>query len=222
MAGSIAAGCSTDSGSSAPREITADAVAGRATAALTSTITMRAEASLRSSYEDQSAEVGRSESEVDLRAGIVTGESWIDLGPSDEDGEILAEETVVLPDRSYRRGPGEPWERSSQPLTEVVLPAFEEEGDDLALAVRAVVLTASEPWTATTGDDGTTTYRSAESGSGETLDLEIDDQGRLSRLARSQPPFGSERDGPMRVGVEIVFSEFDSTVVELPPDLPEE
>ena len=64
------------------------------------------------------------------------------------------------------------------------------------------------PWIQTTGDDGAT-YVSADETSGETLELDIDDQGHLARIARSQPPFGIEVDEPFRVGAETVFSEFD-------------
>jgi hypothetical protein len=222
LLGLIAAGCSDSTGSSAPRDITAGAVAGRATAAIAAVITMRADASLTSSYQDQSTVVGRAEAEVDLRAGTVVGESSIDLDPTADEGDTIAEEAVVFPDGAYRREPGQPWEESGQTFVGVVLPVFEQEGDDVAVALRSLVLAAPAPWVATTDDDGTTTYRSSDETSGQTLELDIDDQGHLTRIARSQPPFGTDVDQPQRVGAEIVFREFDATVVALPPDLPAE
>ncbi|MGI9602354.1 MAG: hypothetical protein ACR2QE_10745 [Acidimicrobiales bacterium] len=52
------------------------------------------------------------------------------------------------------------------------------------------------------------------------LELDIDGEGHLTRLARSQPPFGADVDDLRRIGTESVFSEFDTAEVSLPLDLP--
>ena len=219
IAGSLAAGCSdSDEPEVTSVDISSEAVAGRTTAAIASVITMRADSSVISSVEEQSTVVAESQAEIDLRAGIVTSEASI-AADAGGDGEI--EEAVVVGDRSLRRQPGAAWEPSDQSLVEVALPAFEQEGDDIPLALRTIVLDATAPWIATTRDDGTT-YSSEDPASGHTLEVDIDDEGRLTRIARSQPPFGTEVDDPLRVGTEILFSEFDRTVVELPSDLPPE
>ncbi len=219
IAGSLAAGCSdSDEPEVTSVDISSEAVAGRTTAALASVITMRADSSVISSVEEQRTVVAESRASIDLRAGIVTSEASI---AEEAGGDGQTEEAVVVGDRAFRRQPGAEWEPSGQSLVALALPAFEEEGDDIPLALRTIVLAATAPWIATTRDDGTT-YSSADPASGQTLEIDIDDQGHLTRIARSQPPFGTEVDDPLRVGAEILFSEFDRTVVELPPDLPPE
>ncbi len=215
--GALTAGCSDDD---APEidawDIPAEAVAGRTTAAIASIITMRADSSVTSSVQGQTTVVATSEAEIDLRARTVTSEATV-TPEAGGDGQV--EEAVVMGDRSLRRQPGEGWEPSGQSLAAVALPAFEQDGDDLALALRSIVLSATAPWIITTGPGGAT-YTSADPSTGQTLELEIDDEGHLTRIARSQPPAGSEVDDPLRVGAEIRFGDFDRTVVELPPDLP--
>ena len=217
--GALTAGCSdADEQEATSQEITGEAVAGRITAAIASIITMRADSSVTSSAEGQITVIARSEAEIDLRAGIVTSEASVTPEPGG-DGQI--EEAVVMGDRALRRQPGEAWEPSGRSLVAVALPAFEQDGDDLSLALRTIVLSATAPWIVTTDDDGAT-YTSDDPSTAQTLELHIDDQGHLTRIARSQPPFGSEVDDPLRVGAEIRFGDFDRTVVELPPDLPPE
>lgn len=219
LLGFLAAGCSDSSEPAAPAEVSSDAVADQATAAIASVATMRADSSVTSSFEGQSTVVAQSQADIDLRERIIASEATFSLDPNVEDGAEQTEEAAVVDDRAYRRQPGEAWEPSGQTLVAVALPAFEQEGDDISLALQTLVLAASAPWIQTTGDEGTA-YVSADETSGKTLELDIDDQGHLTRIARSQPPFGIEVDEPFRVGAETVFSEFDTTVVELPPDLP--
>ena len=164
------------------------------------------------------AVVARSEADVDLRAGIATSEASV-TAEAGGDGQV--EEAVVVGDRALRRRPGEGWKPSGQSLVAITLPAFDQEGDDIALALRRIVLDATAPWIATTRDD-TTTYTSDDPTAGRTLELEIDGQGHLIRIARSQPPAGTEADEARRVRAEVVFSDFDRTLVELPSDLPPE
>jgi hypothetical protein len=221
LLGFLAAGCSDSTEPEASAEISSDAVAGRVTAALASVITMRADSSVTSSFAEQSTVVAQSQADIDLREGTVTSVATFTLDPNAEDSAEQTEEAVVVRERAYRRPPGDEWEPSGQTLVQVALPAFEQEGDDLPLALRTIVLAAPAPWIQTTGDDGTT-YVSADEATGETLEVVIDDQGHLTRMARSQPPFGVEVDEPLRVGADTVFSEFDRTVVELPSDLPPE
>ncbi len=215
--GSLAAGCSNGDGpETVSREIAGEAVAGRTTAAIASVITMRADSSVTSSVEGQTTVVARSEADIDLRAGVVISEASV-TAEAGGDGQI--EESVVVGDRALRRQPGEAWEPSSQSLAAIALPAFDQDGDDISLALRTIVLEATAPWIVTTSDDGAT-YTSEERSTGQTLELSIDDQGHLTRIARSQPPVGTEVDESLRVGAEIVFGDFDRVVVELPPDLP--
>lgn len=217
--GLLAAGCSDDDApDTALREISGEAVAGRTTAAIAAIVTMRAESSVTSSVEDQTLVVARAGADIDLRARIVISEASV---TPQAGGDGQTEEAVVVGDRALRRQPGEAWEPSDQSLVSVALPAFEEEGDDISLALRSIVLASTGPWIATTGDGGTT-YTSEDPSTGQVLELDIDDQGHLTRIARSQPPFGTDVDEPQRVGAETIFSDFDRIVVELPSDLPPE
>jgi len=214
-----AAGCADDTEPEPAVVVAPDVVADRATAAVESVTTMRADVSLISSYDDLPAVVARAEAAIDLGAGIATLDTSISLEPGADGGEEQSQEIVVVGDRAYRRDPGEEWESSGDTLVEVALAAFEEDGSDMAAAVTRIVLAAPAPWIATT-DGGVTTYVSADETSGAVVEVDIDDDGHLTRLVRSQPPFGADVDDLRRVGAETVFTGFDSTTVEIPADLP--
>ena len=212
----LAAACSGDDEAPVTTVAVADEVVlARADTAIESLTTMRADWSLVSSHGDQRTVVGEASAVVDLAAG--TG--VLDAAGSAEPGAGTGQQFVVVGDRAFRRDDGGAWEASTDTLVEVALPGFDEEGDDTAAALARVISAAPGPWTAT-ATDHLTRYRSTGPTTGTLVELDIDADGHVVRLERSQPPFGLDVDDLLRVGTEADFSDFDTASVSLPPGLP--